>query len=316
MSKKIVITGGVGHIGSALLNDSRLKAFDEIIVVDSFVTSRYASLFNLPNKIKLVKRDIVSDSIKDVLKGVDTVVHLAGTVNAGETIDKDGLTREVNYLGAIKVAKAAAQAGAKCFVFLSSASIYGPMDSEDVRAENTKHIYPQSPYAKYKYQAEQPILDLDIPKVYVFRFGTIFGYSPGMRFHTVTNKFLWNAITGNPVTIWKPGTGKRPYLSLHHAKDAIFNIMKNKPKSGVYNAVSEHWNPLEITDVIKRYKPELDVKFVTPRILNQDGYLLDCSKAEKACLYTTSPEIALTHLEEYAELMSYNILGNLECFDG
>ena len=80
-----------------------------------------------------------------------------------------------------------------------------------------------------------------------------------MRFHTVTNKFLWNAITGNPVTIWKPGTGKRPYLSLHHAKDAIFNIMKNKPKSGVYNAVSEHWNPLEITDVIKRYKPDLDV---------------------------------------------------------
>ena len=316
MSKKIVITGGVGHIGSALLNDSRLKAFDEIIVVDSFVTSRYSSLFNLPNKIKLVKRDIVSDCLKDVLKGVDTVIHLAGTVNAGETIDKDGLTREVNYLGAIKVAKASAKAGAKCFVFLSSASIYGPTDSEEVRSEDTEHIYPQSPYAKYKYQAEQPILDLDIPKVYVFRFGTIFGYSPGMRFHTVTNKFLWNAIIGNPVTIWKPGTGKRPYLSLHHAKDAIFNIMETQPKSGVYNAVSEHWNPLQITEVIKKYKPELDVKYVTPRILNQDGYLLDCSKSEKASLYNTSPEIALTHLEEYAELMSYNILGNLERFNG
>jgi len=313
MSKKIVITGGVGHIGSSLLNDSRLKAFDEIVVVDSFVTSRYASLFNLPNKIKLVKRDI-SDSLDDVMEGVDTVIHLAGTVNAGETIDKDGLTREVNYVGAIKVSEAAAKAGAKCFVFLSSASVYGPIDSDAVRAEDTEHIHPQSPYAKYKYQAEDPVLSCGIPKVYVFRFGTIFGYSPGMRFHTVTNKFLWNAIIGNPVTIWKPGTGKRPYLSLHHAKDAIFNIMEKKPKSGVYNAVSEHWNPLEITEVIKKYKSDLQVEYVTPRILNQDGYLLDCSKSEKASLYSTSPEIALTHLEEYAELMSYNVLGNLESF--
>jgi UDP-glucose 4-epimerase len=314
MSKKIVITGGVGHIGSALLNDSRLRAFDEIIVVDSFVTSRYASLFNLPNKIKLVKRDIVSDSLKDVFTNVDTVVHLAGTVNAGETLDKDGLTREVNYLGAIKVAKAAAKAGAKCFVFLSSASVYGPSDLDETRAEDTEHIYPQSPYAKYKHQAEQPVLDCTIPKTYVFRFGTIFGYSPGMRFHTVTNKFLWNAIVGNPVTIWKPGGGKRPYLSLHHAKDAIFNVIARRPDSGVYNIVSEHWSPLEITKVIKGYKPNLSVKFVTPRILNQDGYLLDCSKAEDASLYVTSPQIALTHLEEYVELMSYNVLGNLESF--
>jgi UDP-glucose 4-epimerase len=313
MSKKLVITGGAGHIGSSLLLDSRLRSFDEIVVVDSFVTNRYASLFNLPNKIKLVRRDI-SESLKDVMRGVDTVIHLAGTVNAGETIDKDGLTREVNYLGAIKVAKEAARAGAKCFVFISSASVYGPTDSEEVRAEDTEHIYPQSPYAKYKHQAEKPTLDCTIPNIYVFRFGTIFGYSPGMRFHTVTNKFLWNAITGNPITIWKPGGGKRPYLSLHHAKDAIFNVITKRPDSGIYNIVSDHWSPVEITSIIKRYKPDLSVKFVTPRILNQDGYLLDCSKAIDACLYSTSPEIALTHLEEYSELMSYNVLGNLESF--
>ena len=47
------------------------------------------------------------------------------------------------------------------------------------------------------------------------RFGTIFGASPGMRFHTAVNKFCWQAVMGQPITVWSTAYDqKRPYLEV------------------------------------------------------------------------------------------------------
>ena len=65
-------------------------------------------------------------------------------------------------------------------------------------------------------------------KAVVFRFGTIFGISQGMRFHTAVNKFCWQAVMNQPISVWKTAYDqKRPYLELKDASNAFKHIINN-----------------------------------------------------------------------------------------
>ena len=72
---KILITGGLGHIGSYLLeNINKIKSIKKIYVIDSLLTNRYCSLFNLKKsskKIYFYQKDL---SLKNALKNFPKVV--------------------------------------------------------------------------------------------------------------------------------------------------------------------------------------------------------------------------------------------------
>lgn len=311
----LLITGGLGHIGSYLLRDDRLEKFDRVRVVDNFMTQRYASVFELPKNIELVEADMRYDDTHHMIKDMDVVLHLAATVNAAETVDKNDETKLNNYTATCRLVDALCRDGkGKHLVFLSTTSVYGP--SENTRAEDCNEYYPQSPYAEHKLRAEEYIWKnyraVGHPAT-ILRCGTIFGYSMGMRFHTVTNKFIWNAVNRCPITIWEPGTGKRPYLSLQHASDAIFNSITNKlgGPGDTFNVVTKHWNPLEIVDHIKKYIDPVHVSMVKPPILNQASYIVACNKAMMTHLYNTHDEIASKQLSQYINLMVNKVLKGL-----
>ena len=58
--KKIVITGGLGHIGSSLIHDYRMQGY-EVVVIDNLLTHRYCSLFHLKHPVQFVEADITDD---------------------------------------------------------------------------------------------------------------------------------------------------------------------------------------------------------------------------------------------------------------
>jgi nucleoside-diphosphate-sugar epimerase len=65
-------------------------------------------------------------------------------------------------------------------------------------------LKPQSPYAASKLHAEQRLQSLGEGQVLYYvtcLFGSIFGISPGMRIHTAINKFCWQAVIGQPITV-------------------------------------------------------------------------------------------------------------------
>ena len=82
---KILITGGLGHIGSKLMR-ALPKNFKkiEIYVLDNFSTQRYVSLFNLNNrrKYKFFDIDILDNNFDFLIKKIDIVVHLAAITDA------------------------------------------------------------------------------------------------------------------------------------------------------------------------------------------------------------------------------------------
>jgi len=314
--KKIVITGGLGHIGSSLIHDYRIQGY-KVVVIDNLLTHRYCSLFNLKHPVQFIEADITDDEFDfdAVMKGAYAVVHLAALVNAGETIDKEGETESVNFEGTRRIVESAQACGVEKFIHMSTTSVYGPSEApldEELQSEYTGYTNPQTPYASTKLRSEDLVTDGFGGQHFILRAGTIFGISPGVRFHTVTNKFIWQAITGQPITIWEPGTGSRPYASLEHLKDAIFTLLGRPVQtSGIYNIVSHHWSPEDLRQIIAEYIPDLEVIYVTPRILNQDSYLIDGARALRAHLYMTSEDIATEQLEDYIVKLSKYVLAGV-----
>ena len=200
--KTIVVTGGLGHIGSALIRSFGPEV-SEVRIIDNLLTQRYASLFDLPDAPKIVfyEEDILKADLEKLFSGADVVVHLAAITDAAGSFGKEDEVEAVNFEGVKRVADACQKTGAR-LLFPSSTSVYGSQAS--VVDETCTELQPQSPYADSKLKAEAYLKERAGNLRFVTcRFGTIFGWSVGMRFHTAVNKFIWQAVNGAPITVWK-----------------------------------------------------------------------------------------------------------------
>ncbi len=284
---KLLVTGALGHIGSKLIHSIRAGDFKEVRMVDNLSTQRYASLFNLPEKVnfKFFQGDIRDKDIDKYFRGVDVVIHLAAITDAASTFDKQGLVEEVNFLGTKNVAEACARN--KCaLIFPSTTSVYGTQ--EEVVDENCPFsgLKPQSPYAESKLKAERLLMKLGREKGLDFticRLGTIFGVSIGMRFHTAVNKFVWQASLGEPISVWTTAMNqRRPYLDLNDAVRAFFFIIgRHLFKGELYNLVTENTTVAEIIKIIRKSIPEIKIKYVDSPIMNQLTYTVLSDKFKK-----------------------------------
>uniref|UniRef100_A0A7V3N455 SDR family oxidoreductase n=1 Tax=candidate division CPR3 bacterium TaxID=2268181 RepID=A0A7V3N455_UNCC3 len=275
---KILITGALGHIGSKLIHDIRAGEYDEVVLLDNLSTQRYASLFNLPSgvKFRFYEEDILKADLKEFLKGIDVVIHLAAITDAASSFDKKDLVEEVNYKGTERVAKACLANNCR-LIFPSTTSVYGSQSELVDESCGKEDLKPQSPYAESKLKAEELLHQLGHEKglkYVICRFGTIFGISVGMRFHTAINKFCWQAVMKQPITVWRTAYDqKRPYLDLKDAVAAIkFIIDSDLFDQNVYNVVTLNATVRNIIDNIRVHIPEISIKYVDTQIMNQLSY--------------------------------------------
>jgi len=285
---KIVITGALGHIGSKLIRElpSRITG-SEFVLVDDLSAQRYCSLFNLPDSIHyhFYEMDVLKADLQKLFAGADVVLHLAAITNAAGSFEDPEQVELVNYSGTERVAHACIEA--KCpLIFLSTTSVYGTQSEvvdEDCSVEDLK---PQSPYAESKLKAEYLLASLGEEKGLSFiacRFGTIFGISTGMRFHTAVNKFCWQAVTGQPVTVWKTALHqRRPYLDLNDAVEALaFIINRSLYDKRIYNVLTCNVTVDDILRAISQYVPDLQINFVDTAIMNQLSYHVSSERFKK-----------------------------------
>jgi len=282
---KIVITGAVGHIGSFLIRDLAIQFPGiNIVMVDNMMTQRFPSLFNLPKtgNFKFIEGDVRTLNLYSIFEDADCVIHLAAITDAAGSFDKTVEVEENNYISTLKVANACLETNSK-LITLSSTSVYGTQNKIVDEKCGEDELQPQSPYAETKLKEEDLIASLhknnDL-KAVTCRFGTIFGVSPGMRFHTAVNKFCWQASMGIPITVWKTAYDqKRPYLDLYDASKAIMFIIQNDVFDGrIYNILTSNSTVREITDMIKEFVPSLSIDFVENKIMNQLSYEVSCDR--------------------------------------
>lgn len=281
---KILVTGALGHIGSRLIQElPDLFPNSAIIMVDNMLTQRYCSLFNLPKdgRYTFVEADILNCDLDALLEGVDVVVHLAAITDAASSFDKKELVEEVNFSATERLAMSCMKSGST-LIFLSTTSVYGTQNEIVDENCSPEELKPQSPYAESKLRAEQMLTRLGKQglRFIVLRFGTIFGVSPGMRFHTAVNKFVWQACMGLPITVWRTAMDqKRPYLDLDDAVRVLgFVISHQLFHSETYNAVTTNSSVREIIAIINGHIPDTRITLVDQQIMNQLSYVVDNSK--------------------------------------
>lgn len=278
---KILITGALGHIGSALMRNLGPHIDKEVVVLDNLETKRYPSLFRLPEgfTFRLIEEDITTADLGKHFAGIDVVVHLAAVTDAEGSKEIPDHVEAVNFGGLKRVADACLENGVR-LIFPSTTSVYGSQTA--LVDERCTELKPQSPYAESKLKSEKYLVSLREKglKFVICRFGTIFGYSIGMRFHTAVNKFVWQAASNQPLSVWKTAwKQRRPYLDLRDCVSAInFIIEKDLFDGETYNVVTKNFTVEEVVTTIKNLVPKLEVNYVDSAIMNQLSYDVDASK--------------------------------------
>lgn len=276
---KILITGALGHIGSHLLRELP-NYFDKLSITlfDNLSTQRYPVLFNLPSQVKydFYPENIIDHPLEDYLSHCDCAIHLAATTDAASSFNDPEGVKSNNTLSTKAIADACLKTDIP-LLFPSTTSVYGTQQSQVDETCEISELKPQSPYAESKLEEEKYLENLSQTKglrVVICRFGTIYGFSLGMRFHTAVNKFCWQAVLKQPLTVWETAyQQKRPYLDLKDATSAISFFIKNNLFDGkVYNVVTGNHTVEDVTNVIKSFIPDLSIKFVSEKIMNQLSY--------------------------------------------
>ncbi len=274
---RIVVTGALGHIGSALIR-ALPASFPgaELVLLDDLSTQRYSSLFDLPpeGRYRFHQADVLKADLEGLFKGADAVVHLAAITNAEASFGSEEAVERVNLRGTELVARACVGAGAQ-LVFVSTTSVYGTQAGTVDEDCPESELRPQSPYAASKLRAEQLLAAMaaDGLKSVTFRFGTIVGPSPGMRFHTAVNKFCWQAVLAEPLTVWRTALHqRRPYLDLTDGVRAIEFALERGVEGRLYNVLTSNETVAGIVAMVREAVPDVSVKEVDSPQMNQLSY--------------------------------------------
>ncbi len=264
--KKILVTGGLGYIGSILIRDLLTQGF-EVVIYDNFMMGAQHILDLMDNdKFSLIKGDIRdTEKLNNIIDGsFYAIVHLAAYVSHQLCENFQANTMEVNQNASIKLYKFASIRSIPKFIFISTCSNYGVTEGEKYATEDDQ-LHPLSLYAQTKVNTELELIKLaktSKPRLTILRFGTIFGLSPRMRFDLLINEISMKATMGTKIQIYSPNSW-RPYLHVKDASESIIQIINfetNDISSQIFNVLSFNINKNQlITEISKLIKVNFEI---------------------------------------------------------
>lgn len=149
--EKVVVTGGMGFIGSHIVEEL-LKHPYEVIVIDNQSTGDRTNISHLP--IEIYELDITEPETVNVIKRIkpDYIIHQAAQVSVAESVKNFLNDENINIKGSLHVLQGGIEAGVKRFIFASSAAVYGNPQYVPVDVKHSTN--PESPYGLTKLMFE------------------------------------------------------------------------------------------------------------------------------------------------------------------
>ena len=203
-----LVTGGAGFIGSHLV-DALVSRGDKVRILDDLSTGRRE---HLRPDADFTKGSVVDRGALDkLMKGVDTVFHLAAVVSVQQCLNDPAGSNEVNVTGVVRVLQSAAAAGVRRVVFASSAAVYG--DTPAPRKREDQAPDPLSPYAVAKLAGERMGLTFPGVEFVALRFFNVYGprQTPDSPYAAVVPIFLAAIEAGRPLPVFGDGTQTRDF---------------------------------------------------------------------------------------------------------
>ena len=279
---RVLITGGAGYIGTRLIkNLSADKRIEKIIVYDNLLRGNYnlflGDKFINPFAIEFVNGDLLdSRKLKQALRDVDVVIHLAAKVTSPFANVNLHFYEQINNWGTAELTYAIEESEVKKVIYLSSMGVYG---FSDTPITESNPLNPNSFYAISKERGEQHILRLDKRhNPIVLRCGNVYGYSRSMRFDAVINKFVFEANFNGRLQIHGDGNQQRAFIHISTVANVLQQVVHKSVPNGVYNLSERNLSVLDIVDVLKELKPELEFLFINQQTQLQQQMVSDEQK--------------------------------------
>jgi nucleoside-diphosphate-sugar epimerase len=242
---KILIAGGAGYVGSALIPKLLERGY-EVDVVDLFWFGNH-----LTSNVGIIRKDIFDLNTED-LRSYDQVIFLAGLSNDPMAEFSPSKNFIFNAAAPAYLSYISKKAKIKRFTYACSCSVYGYTVNE--LYDETRPAVSSYPYGISKLQGEQAVISLadnDFSTISL-RKGTVSGYSPRMRLDLVINTMFKSAMKDGVINVNNPSIW-RPVLGINDATNAYVRAIEAPAGvSGIFNVASGNYTVGEIGDLVKQ----------------------------------------------------------------
>jgi dTDP-glucose 4,6-dehydratase len=263
----IVVTGGLGFIGSHLIEVLLDKTDANIHCIDS---ETYAADLNFKSKIELNERvffykaDISKKNhielISPHLNEIDYVIHLAAESHVDNSIHGPEVFVLTNVLGTFNMLEFARHKNVKRFVHVSTDEVYGSIDTLDQQAfRETTILDPSSVYSSTK--ASSDLIVKSYSKTYnldICITRCCNNYGPRQNKEKLLPKLITNALANQPIPIYGEGINVREWIYVVDHCKAIISVL-NKGRAGEIYNIGSGCTVANI-DLVKRVLNKLDKK--------------------------------------------------------
>ncbi len=223
MSRRVLVTGGAGFIGSNLVH-ALLERGDTVRVLDNFATGNRANLAGLEDDVEIIEGELRSyERVHNAVRGVEVVFHQGALPSVPRSVQDPLTTSAVTIEGTLNVLLAARDESVRRVVYASSSSVYG--NGGTLPRTETQQPDPISPYAVAKLAAERYCVSFS--RVYgleavALRYFNVFGprQNPFSQYAAVVPLFFSAIQDGRPVPIHGDGTQSRDFTYVANVVEA------------------------------------------------------------------------------------------------
>jgi nucleoside-diphosphate-sugar epimerase/CBS domain-containing protein len=243
-ARRVLVVGGAGFLGSVLTQRLLQRGF-RVRVLDNFLYGR-RSLDDLAGDKNL---EIIEGDLRNIhtcvtsLAETDAVVLLAAIVGDPASKARPTETIETNVLAAQALASACKLHHINRFLYASTCSVYG---TGPYHLDEEAPLNPVSLYARTKIESEKIILGMgdEYFSPTILRMGTLYGYSPRMRFDLVVNTMSMKSFVDGKIQVFG-GRQWRPLLGVEDAADVYIQCLEANQRdvgNQVFNVGSDDQN--------------------------------------------------------------------------
>ncbi|BHF65096.1 UDP-glucuronic acid decarboxylase 1 [Sparganum proliferum] len=228
-SRKIIVTGGAGFIGSHLV-DRLMKQGHSVIVLDNFFTGNRLNVehwLGHPN-FQLIEHDVS----RPILLEADEIYHLASPASPPNYMLNPIHTMKANILGSYNLLGLAKRTKAK-FLLASTSEVYGDPEEHPQPETYWGHVNtigPRSCYDEGKRAAESLAHAYHLKEGVQIRIARIFNtYGPRMQLNDgrVVSNFILQALSNQDISIYGDGTYTRSFQYVSDLVDGLISLMQS-----------------------------------------------------------------------------------------